>query len=300
MSPHQTPTRTRSAAQTSILAGLLCYLCWGLFPLFFPLLKPAGALEILSGRIVFSLFFVTLALLVTRAGWGWLREVFSTRTWKLLVVAAVLIAGNWLTYIWAVNSNHVVEASLGYFINPLVSIALGMVVLRERLERAGKIGCALAALGVGVIASEAWRTVWISLALAFTFGFSGLVKKRVRVTPLQGLFLESAFLAPFAVAWMAWLAISGTGVYLHSTRAFALLVTAGLLTAVPLWLSAIAAPGIPLGTLGILQYVGPTIQFMLGLFVFGQVVSGRFWFGLVLVWIGCVIYVAGAVRAVRR
>ena len=99
---------------------------------------------------------------------------------------------------------------------------------------------------------------------------------------------------------MAWLAISGTGVYLHSTRAFALLVTAGLLTAVPLWLSAIAAPGIPLGTLGILQYVGPTIQFMLGLFVFGQVVSGRFWFGLVLVWTGCVIYVAGAVRAVRR
>lgn len=295
-----TQTPAHQARRTSILAGLACYLAWGLFPLFFPLLKPAGALEILSGRVVFSLFFVTIALLGTRQGWGWVREVFASGQGCLLGLAAVLIGGNWLTYIWAVNSNHVVEASLGYFVNPLVSIALGMVVLGERLSHAGRVGCALATVGVAVIASQAWRTVWISLALALTFGFYGLVKKRVRVTALQGLFLESAFLSPLALGWMAWLAATGTGQFTRSPRALVLLVVAGLLTAVPLWLFAIAAPGIPLGTLGILQYVGPTIQFLLGLFVFHQDVSLRFWTGLVLVWMGCTVFVAGAVGASRR
>ena len=300
MGPHQTPTRTRSAAQTSILAGFTCYLLWGAFPLFFTMLKPAGAFEILSGRIVFSLFFVTIGLVATRAGFGWLRQVFASNTWKLLALASVLIWANWLIYIWAVNANHVVEASLGYFINPLVSIALGMVVLGERLGRAGKIGCFLAAVGVLVIASQAFRTVWISVALAVSFGCYGLVKKRVRVTALQGLFLESAFIAPPALAWLAWIGVHGTGVYTHSVRACVLLVIAGLVTAVPLWLFAIAAPGIPLGTLGILQYVAPTIQFLLGLFVFHQPVSARFWTGLVFVWIGCIVFVVGAVRSVRR
>lgn len=292
--------RTRSASQTSLLAGILCYLLWGGFPLFFPLLKPAGSLEILSGRVLFSLAFVALVLLLQRKSWGWLREVWASGTWRLLVLAAVLIAVNWLTYIWAVNSNHVVEASLGYFTNPLVSIALGMIFFGERMGRPGMIGCALAAVGVCVIASQAWRTVWISLLLAFSFGFYGMVKKRVKVSALQGLFLESAVLTPLALAWMGWGAARGTAAWPHSGRVAVLLMVAGILTAVPLWLFAIAAPGIPLGTLGILQYMTPTMQFLLGLFVFGQPVSPRFWAGLVLVWIGSVVYLAGAVLNIRR
>ena len=292
--------RTRSASQTSLFAGILCYLLWGGFPLFFPLLKPAGSLEILSGRVLFSLAFVALVLAVQRKPWGWLREVWSSGAWRLLAVAAVLIAVNWLTYIWAVNSNNVVEASLGYVTTPLVSIALGMIFFGERMGRPGKIGCALAALGVCVIASQAWRTVWVSLLLAFSFGFYGMVKKRVKVTALQGLFLESAVLTPLALAWMAWSAGQGRAAWPHSGRVAALLVVAGIFTAVPLWLFAVAAPGIPLGTLGVLQYMTPTMQFLLGLFVFGQPVSPRFWAGLVLVWIGSVVYLAGAVLNIRR
>lgn len=292
--------RTRSASQTSLLAGILCYLLWGGFPLFFPLLKPAGALEILSGRVLFSLVFVVLMLVLQRKAWGWLREVWGSGAWRLLAVAAVLIGMNWLTYIWAVNSNHVVEASLGYFINPLVSIALGMVFFGERMGRPGMIGCALAALGVCVIASQAWRTVWISLLLAFSFGFYGMVKKRVKVSALQGLFLESAVLTPLALGWMTWSAAQGSAVWPHSGRVAALLVLAGVFTAVPLWLFAVAAPGIPLGTLGVLQYMAPTIQFLLGLFVFGQHVGPSFWAGLVLVWIGSIAYLAGAVQVARR
>ena len=287
-----------STRQSALAAGLATYLIWGAFPLFFPLLKPAGALEILSGRVVFSLVFVVAVLLVQRQSWGWLPEVVRGGTWKVMLGAAVLIALNWLTYIWAVNSGHVVEASLGYFINPLVSVALGMLLFGERMGRPGQIGCLLALLGVCVAASEAWRTVWISLVLALSFGLYGALKKRARVTALQGLTMESGILAPLALGWMAWLGVSGRGTWLHSARVAVLLVVAGVLTAVPLWLFAVAAPGIPLGTLGILQYVTPTIQFLLGLLVFHQHVGQSFWMGLVLVWCGSITYLYGALRAV--
>lgn len=287
-------------SQRSLLAGFVCYLIWGGFPLFFPLLKPAGALEILSGRVIFSLVFVAVVMAALRQPWNWLGEVVRTGAWKLLLLAAALIGVNWLTYIWAVNSNHVVEASLGYFINPLVSIALGMVFFGERLSGYGKLGCTLGALGVAVIASQAWRDVWISLALAFSFGFYGMVKKRVRVTALQGLFVESAFLSPLALAWMTRIGLARSGAWVHSPRVALLLVVAGVLTAVPLWLFAVAAPGIPLGTMGILQYVGPTLQFLIGLLVFHEHVSGRYWSGLLIVWCGCAVFLTGALRSVRR
>ncbi|GAA1394823.1 EamA family transporter RarD [Luteococcus peritonei] len=289
-----------SSRRTALAAGFSTYLMWGAFPLFFPLLKPAGALEILSGRVLFSLVFVVAVLLLQRKDWGWLRAVFRDGTWRVMLLAAALIAVNWLTYIWAVNSGHVVEASLGYFINPLVSVALGMLVFGERMGRPGQIGCLLALLGVAVAASEAWRTVWISLLLAVSFGLYGVVKKHARVTALQGLAMESGLLAPLSLGWMGWLAASGSAAWLHSPRVALLLVVAGVLTAVPLWLFAVAAPGIPLGTLGILQYITPTIQFLLGLFVFGQHVGSHFWVGLVLVWCGSVTYLYGALRSLAR
>lgn len=289
--------QAESSRRSALTAGIATYLLWGGFPLFFPLLKPAGALEILSGRVLFSLAFVVLVLLVQRKSWGWLPTLLRNGTWRTMLVAAVLIGVNWVTYIWAVNSGHVVEASVGYFINPLVTIALGLLVFGERMSKPGVLGCLLALAGVCVIASEAWRTVWISLALALSFGLYGVVKKRARVSALQGLTMESGLLAPLALGWMGWLAISGTGAYLHDARVAILLVVAGVLTAVPLWLFAVAAPGIPLGTLGILQYITPTVQFLLGLFVFGQHVGPSFWVGLVLVWCGSAAYLYGAMRA---
>ncbi|GAA1376950.1 EamA family transporter RarD [Luteococcus sanguinis] len=287
----------RTSQQTSLLAGIGCYLIWGFFPLFFPLLKPAGALEILSHRVLWSAVFVIIVLLVLRRDWGWLRAARS-QFWTL-ALAAVLIGGNWLTYIWAVNTSHVVEASLGYFINPLVSILFGMLIFGERMSRAGAIGCLLALAGVCVIAAENWRTLGISLALAFSFGAYGAVKKKARLGALEGLLAESAILAPLALAWVASLAVKGQSVFGASLRSTLLLMLAGILTAVPLWLFATAAPGIPLGTLGVLQYMTPTMQFLMGLFIFGQHVGASYWFGLVLVWLGSIVYLAWAVRTAR-
>lgn len=288
----------RSAQSTSMLAGAGCYLLWGFFPLFFPLLKPAGALEILSHRVIWSAAFVVLVLLGLRRNWEWLRTA-RAHFWTL-VLAALLIASNWLTYIWAVNSDHVVEASLGYFINPLVSVALGMVLFGERLSRPEVIGCALAAIGVTIISVDNWRTLWISLALAFSFGAYGAVKKKARLGALEGLLSESGILLPMALGWAAHLGVSGRAVFGTSVRSTVLLVVAGILTAVPLWLFATAAPGIPLSTLGVMQYFTPTVQFLLGLYVFGQHVNTTYWIGLVFVWLGSAVYLTWAIRSARR
>ncbi|WP_394276374.1 EamA family transporter RarD [Luteococcus sp.] len=298
----QTPAQAAGPTHdgSSVLAGLGCYLIWGAFPLFWPLLKPAGALEILSGRIIFSLIFVLAVLVLQRKGWGWVRTALRPDVWPWMLAASVLIGINWCTYIWAVNSNHVVEASLGYFINPLVSIALGMVLFGERMGRYGQVGCLLAGLGVVVIASGNWRTLWVSLLLAFSFGLYGAMKKRARLGALQGLAVESAVLSPLALGWLAWLSARGQGQLGVNARVSLLLVVAGVLTAVPLWLFAVAAPGIPLSTLGIIQYCSPTIQLLLGLIVFGQRVGTGYWIGMVLVWIGCLAYLTGAVLTARR
>lgn len=293
------PPATTDQSRRALLTGVACYTLWGLFPLYWPLLKPAGALEILGCRVLFSLLFVAVVLLVLRRPWDSLWRQVVVR-WRPLLAASVLIAVNWLTYIWAVNAGHVVEASLGYFINPLVNIGLGMVVFRERLSRQGVIGCALAAMGVTVVAAGNWRTVWIALALAFSFGGYGVVKKTAPLGALEGLLVESAVLAPLSLGWELHLAAAGHAHLGSSLRATLLLVLAGVLTAVPLWLFASAAPHIPLGTLGVLQYIAPTLQFLMGLFVFGQHVSTGYWLGLVLVWAGSLVYLWWAVGTTRR
>lgn len=273
-----------------MVAGVAAYVIWGFFPLLFPLLKPADALEILAHRIVWSLVAVGLTMLVIRHPWGWLRDVLTRERAPRVVAAALLIGVNWFVFIWAVNSDHVVEASLGYFINPLLNIVLGVLLFGERMSRDGLAGTLLAAAGVAVIAWENWAGLWVSLVLALTFGLYGAVKKRASAPPLGGLFLESGILTPLAVAYWAWLAASGVSHFGTEARLSWLLVLAGILTAMPLWLFAIAAPRLPLGVVGILQYLGPTIQFALGITVFGQHVSASYWAGLVLVWLGSAVY----------
>jgi chloramphenicol-sensitive protein RarD len=283
-----------NSRRNGLIAGIASYAIWGAFPLFWPLLKPAGALEILSHRIIWSFVFVAALLVILRTPWGWLASVFTRTHLPRLSAAAVLIAANWLTYIWAVNAGHVVEASLGYFINPLVNVLLGVLVFGERLGRRGQIGGLLALVGVGTIAVGSWQTLWISLALAFSFGLYGAVKKASRLPALQGLVVESGFLAPLALGYVGFLALGGAGQFGTTVPATSLLMVAGIVTAVPLWLFAIAAPRLPFGVIGILQYLNPTAQFLLGILVFHEHVTPLYWVGLVLVWIGSCVFLSEA------
>lgn len=295
-----TPTASDPAERSrGLAAGVGAYVIWGFFPLLFPLLKPAEPLEILAHRIIWSLVAVTVTMLLLRQSWGWLRQALTRERLPWVLAAAVLIGVNWLTYIWAVNTNHVVEASLGYFINPLVNIVLGVVLFGERMTRGGRLGTILAAAGVGVIAWENWAGLWVSLVLAFSFGLYGAVKKRATAPALGGLFLESAVLLPAALAYWAWLASTGGNHFSDSPAQAGLLVLGGVLTAIPLWLFAVAARRLPYGVVGILQYLGPTIQFILGITVFGQHVTPSYWAGLALVWAGSVVYLRSVFARAR-
>ncbi|HET7723375.1 MAG TPA: EamA family transporter RarD [Propionibacteriaceae bacterium] len=278
------------------LQGLLVYVMWGFTALYWPLIKQAGALELLANRIVWSFVLVALLLVVLRKPWGWVRTL--RYTWPRLLAAAVLIALNWLTYIWAVNAGHVAEASLGYFLNPLVNVVLGMAIFHERPARQSLLGIAFAAIGVAVIAFVMVKTVWVALVLAVTFGLYGVVKKRAVLGALEGLAVESGVLLPLALGYLVVLGPAGhlgTGV-----APTLLLVGAGIVTMVPLWIFAIVAPRIPLSTLGMLQFVSPTLQLLTGLFVLGQRVPPLYFVGLALVWVGLGVYLTGSLRNTRR
>ena len=282
-----------------LAAGVAAYAIWGFFPLLFPLLLPAGPLEILAHRVIWSLAAVGLALLLLRHRWAWLGTALRRPMLPWMLAASALIGVNWLTFIWAVNSAHVVEASLGYFINPLVNIVLGVLLFGERMSRGGLAGTLLALAGVAVIAWENWAGLWVSLVLAASFALYGAVKKRATLPALEGLFIESALLTPLALGYWAWLALVGASAFGRDARASALLVLAGVLTAIPLWLFAVAVPRLPFGVVGVLQYLGPSIPFMLGITVFGQVVTASYWAGLVLVWAGSAVYLSSVFRRAR-
>lgn len=292
------PSQTKSP-RNALAAGVTAYILWGLFPLFWPLLEPAGALEILSHRIVWSFVFMVAALVAMRAPWGWVARVLTPRQLPRLVAASAVIAVNWLVYIWSVNNGYVVEASLGYFINPLVNVVFGVIFFGERLTRGARIGGTLALLGVVVIAFGNLSTLWVSLALALSFGVYGVLKKKNYLPAMEGLVVESAALTPLALAYLTWLGLTGAGTMGASASSSALLVLAGPVTAIPLWLFAIAAPRLPLGVVGMLQYLAPTIQFLIGITIFNQHVTASYWAGLVLVWLGSAIYLERTLRSVN-
>ena len=277
-------------------AAIAAYLLWGFLPPFLAALKPAGPLEILAHRIVWSFMLVLAVLLGLRSRWDWLRtHVFTRSALPSLIAAACLIGANWLVYIWAVNNQHVVEASLGYFINPLVNVVFGVLLFGERLSRGARVGGAIVLLGVVVISAGNWQGLWVSLTLAFSFGLYGVVKKRSKLTALQGLLVESAFLTPLALPYLLWLGRQGQ--FGTSPAMTAMLVLAGAVTAIPLWFFAVAAPRLQFGVLGVLQYLAPTIQFLLGITVFGEQVTISYWIGLVGVWAGSAVYLTLAIRS---
>ena len=269
--------------------ALAAYLMWGVFPLYWPLLEPAGALEILSHRVVWS-FVAVCGLLLVRRG-AWRRLPRDRRRLNLLIAAAVLIGINWGLYIWGVNNHHVVETSLGYFINPLVSVALGVMLLGERLRRGQWSAVGIAAAGVVVLTVESGHVPWIALTLAVSFGLYGLVKKIVGVGAVEGLVVETSVLAPVALGYLVALGINGGGGFTqHGAGHALLLMSAGVVTPLPLLAFAGSAARIPLSRLGLLQFGTPTIQFLIGvLYRHEPLPLGRL-FGFVLVWIALVVF----------
>jgi chloramphenicol-sensitive protein RarD len=282
-----------------ILLGVAAYLMWGLFPLYWPLLEPGGAMEILAHRVLWSLVFVALLLVVSRRA---LRDLpRDRRGLGLLGIAAALIGVNWGVFIWAVNHGHVIDSSLGYFINPLVSVALGVMVLNERLRRTQWMAVGLAAGGVTTLAVATGRPPWIALALGGSFGIYGLVKAVVRVGPLEGLTVEAAALAPLAVGYIAWLAASGRSTFTsHGAGHALLLMSGGAVTAIPLLFFAAAVASVPLSQLGVFFYLNPIIQFLVGVFVRHEPLSSGRLGGFVLVWIALAVFTADGVTHHRR
>jgi chloramphenicol-sensitive protein RarD len=286
--------------RAGVASGLAAYVLWGLFPLYWGFLEPATPAEVLAARVVFSL--ASLALLVTAVRqWGTVRAVLADhRRLMILAVAAVVVSVNWGVFIWSVDNGHVVDASLGYFINPLVSIALGVVVLRERLRRLQWLAVAIAAAAVLYATVSLGRLPWIALVLASSFGVYGLAKKLAGVDAIPSLTVEMVLLTPIALAYIGWL-------WTHGDLAFGaygwghavLMVGAGPVTALPLLFFGFAAHRVPLSVLGPLQYVAPSLQLVIGVWVLGEPMSPQRWLAFVGVWIALAVFTVDAVRNSR-
>ena len=283
-----------------VLSGLGAYSLWGLFPLYFPLLEPAGGLEIVAHRVLWSLVFVGL-LLTVRRNWSQVRALVTDgRRLLVLFGAAVLIAANWLVFVYGVNSGQVVETSLGYFINPLVSVMLGVVIFSERLRRLQWVAVGIAAVAVAVLTIDYGRPPWIALALAATFGLYAVMKKLVRVEAAPGLFVETALVAVPAGIVLAVLHSGGEGTFTNAGTGHALLlVSSGVATAIPLLLFAAAARRIPLSTVGLLQYVTPLMQLAIGVFVYDEPMPPARLAGFVIVWVALAVFTVDSVRHAR-
>jgi chloramphenicol-sensitive protein RarD len=282
-------------------SGLTAYALWGLFPLYFPLLEPAGGLEIVAHRVLWSLLFVALLLTVLRR-WSQVRALVTDRR-RLLVLAGagLLIAVNWLVFVYGVNSGHVVETSLGYFINPLVSVLLGVVIFAERLRALQWVAVGIATVAVAVLTVDYGRPPWIALALAASFGLYGVMKKVVRVDAAPGLFVETAMVALPAVIVLGVLHADGAGTFgAVGTGHALLLASSGIATAVPLLLFAAAASRIPLSTVGLLQYVTPTLQLLAGVVVLHEPMPTARWIGFGLVWAALAVLTVDTLRSAGR
>ncbi|WP_327049222.1 EamA family transporter RarD [Microbispora sp. NBC_01189] len=281
-----------------LLFGVAAYTMWGLFPLYWPLLKPSGAVEILAHRMVWSLV-VVVAVLAVRRHWSWIRTV-TRRQLILLTVAAVTVSVNWGTYIYAVNTGHVVESALGYFINPLVSVLFGVLVFRERLRVWQWAAVGLGGLAVLILTLDYGRLPWIALVLAFSFGSYGLIKKKAGVGSAESLTIETLVLLVPALAYLLVLEANGTGTFAHHGAGHALLlVAAGLITAVPLLFFTASALLVPLTVLGLLQYIAPVLQFLCGVLIVHETMPASRWAGFVVVWLALSLFTWDSIRAAR-
>ncbi|MET7763164.1 EamA family transporter RarD [Streptomyces sp. NPDC005393] len=295
MSPQQQQDRA------GLVYGFAAYGIWGLVPIFWPLLKPAGAVEILAHRMVWSLVAVALVLLVLRR-WAWIRPLLrQPKRLAMIALAATVISVNWGLYIWGVNSGHVVETALGYFINPLVSIAFGVLLLRERLRPAQWTAVGVGAVAVGVLSVGYGKLPWIALTLAFSFATYGLAKKRIGLDGLESLAAETAVQFLPAVGFLVYLGARGDSTFGSAGMGHsALLASCGLITAIPLICFGASAVRLPLSTIGMLQYIAPTFQFVLGLAVFHESMPPERWAGFALVWLALALLTWDALHTAHR
>jgi chloramphenicol-sensitive protein RarD len=283
------------------LLGLGAYLSWGFFPLYWPLMAPSGPIEILAHRVLWSLVSVVVLCTVVR-NWAKVKAIATNpRKLGLIAVGAAVLALNWVAFIWGVNNGHVVETSLGYFINPLLTVLIGVVVLGERLRRAQWAALSLALVAVLVLTWDYGRLPWLALTLALTFGIYGLMKKKADVGAVEGLAVETAVIVPAAAGYLVFLHAGGGGTFATLGWGHALLlVGTGLVTIIPLLFFGGAATRIPLATLGMLQYITPIIQFILGLVVFHEAMTTTRWLGFALVWTSLLLVTAESLAHHRR
>jgi len=273
---------------------------WGLFPLYFALLDQVAPLEVVAHRIIWTLVFLIIVISIAR-NWASVKRAFNRRTLLILIGAAVFISINWLVYVYAVATDQVVQASLGYFVNPLISVALGVILLRERLRRMQWIAVGIALVAVAVLTISYGALPWISLTLGFSFGMYGLLKKLANVGSTDSLVIETAALAPFALALMGvWEAQGRAAFVLDGWQISVLLILLGPVTALPLLAFGGAATRIPLSTLGVLQYITPILQFAIGVFIFNEAMPASRWLGFVFVWSALVVFSTDAYRHSRR
>jgi chloramphenicol-sensitive protein RarD len=284
--------------RSGLLFGAGAYIWWGLCPGFFLLLLPATAPEILAHRFVWSAVFLLVLLAVVRR-LGDLRRLRG-RAWLQLLAASVFIALNWGTYIWAVTHGHVVDAALGYFINPLVTVALGVVIFRERLNRWQLLALVLAVVAVGILTAEVGDVPYVALILAFSFGFYGLIKKVVDADPRVSVTVETLWALPVALGYMIWLQVTDAAHFVdYGAGHTALLLLAGPVTAIPLLLFAAAAQRLPMVTLGLLFYLNPGLQMAWGVFIGHEPMPPGRWLGFALIWFALGVFTADAVRRAR-
>ena len=294
-------TDDQAHRRAGLWLGLGAYGLWGVLPLYFKALVHVPSTEIVAHRILWSLVFLGVLVSVSRR-WSTIRTAVTTpRLMLTLTASALLIAINWLIYIWAVISGHVLEGSLGYYLNPLINVLLGVVLLKERLSLAQKLAVALAGAGVAVLAVGAGSGIWISLSLAVSFGIYGFLRKVAPVDSLEGLSIETAILAPVALGWVLWLQNSGEGGWGNwGWGTDVLLIVAGAVTAVPLLLFAAAAKRLPYSTLGFLQYVAPTIQFALAVLLFGERLTLAHIICFGAIWTALAIFAGDGLRMARN
>jgi len=274
-----------------VLYGIGAYLLWGFFPIYWKVLHQVSALQVIGHRIGWSFIVLIIFILITKQ-WQEFRSVaFNAKTIGIYAVASVLLSINWLIYVWGVNAGFIVETSLGYFINPLLSVLLGVLFLRERLRPAQWIPVILAAIGVIYLTVVYGRLPWIALSLAFSFGIYGLVKKLAPLGSLYGLTLETAIVFPIALIYLVFVEGNGTGAFLHNgARIDLFLAGAGIVTTIPLLMFASAAKQIPLTMVGILQYIAPTLQFFIGVFIYKEPFDQSHLIGFGIVWVALIVF----------
>ncbi len=283
-----------------ILSGVAAYALWGFFPIYWKLLHDVPALQLLGHRIGWSFILLTVYIFLSSQWTDFRSAAFKSKTVRIYSIAGVLLSVNWLIYVWGVNAGFIVETSLGYFINPLLSVLLGVLFLRERLRPLQWLPVALAAAGVIYLTVTYGRLPWIALSLAFSFGFYGFVKKLSPLGSLYGLTLETGIVFPIALAYLVFVGINGMGAFFHDgILVDLLLVGAGVVTTIPLLMFALAAKQIPLTVVGLLQYIAPTLQFLIGVLVYKEPFDSARLIGFSLVWIALIIFAVESYLANR-